>query len=154
MLARLGEMNVLIDPRVKTGGIRQIGTNIVELAPVATNTVSLSTYGGVSARQTLEAVLGNYGLMLVSDNKTGFHQVTFRDPTAREPVYTYTIPLRYSNTTNIQTLIQQSFPSARVQSDSRTAQLVVLATEKEYEAIQNLVALLDTPTKQVLIEAR
>jgi type II secretory pathway component GspD/PulD (secretin) len=154
MLARLAQMNVLIDPRIKTGGIRQIGTNIVELAPVATNTVSLSTYGGVSARQTLEAVLGNYGLMLVSDNKTGFHQVTFRDPTAREPVYTYTIPLRYSNTTNIQTLVQQSFPSARIQSDNRTAQLVVLATEKEYEAIQNLVALLDTPTKQVLIEAR
>jgi type II secretory pathway component GspD/PulD (secretin) len=154
MLARLAEMNVLIDPRIKTGGIRQIGTNVVELAPVATNTVSLSTYGGVSARQTLEAVLGNYGLMLVTDSKTGFHQVTFRDPTAREPVYTYTIPLRYSNTTNIQTLIQQSFPSSRIQSDTRTAQLVLLTTEKEYESIKNLVALLDTPTKQVLIEAR
>lgn len=154
MLARLAEMNVLIDPRVKTGGIRQIGTNIVELPPVATNTVSLSTYGGVSARQTLEALLGNYGLMLVSDTKTGFHQVTFRDPTAKEPVYTYTIPLRYSSTTNIQTLVQQSFPSARIQSDNRTAQLVLLATDKEYEAIKSLVALLDTPTKQVLIEAR
>lgn len=154
MLARLAEMNVLIDPRVKTGGIRQIGTNIVELPPVATNTVSLSTYGGVSARQTLEAVLGNYGLMLVSDSKTGFHQVTFRDPTAREPVYTYTIPLRYSNTTNIQNLVQQSFPSSRIQADTRTAQLVLLTTQKEYEAITNLVAMLDTPTKQVLIEAR
>jgi Flp pilus assembly secretin CpaC len=154
MLARLAQINVLIDPRVKTGGIRQIGTNIVELPPVATNTVSLSTYGGVSARQTLEAVLGNYGLQLVSDSKTGFHQVTFRDPTAREPVYTYTIPLRFSNTTNIQTLVQQSFPSSRIQSDTRTAQLVLLTTQREYEAITNLVALLDTPTKQVLIEAR
>ena len=154
MLARLAQLNVMIDPRIKIGGIRQIGTNIVELPPVATNTVSLSTYGGVSARQTLEAVLGNYGLMLVSDNKTGFHQVTFRDPTAREPVYTYTIPLRYSNTTNIMTLVQQSFPSSRIQADTRTAQLVLLTTEREYEAIQNLVALLDTPTKQVLIEAR
>jgi Flp pilus assembly secretin CpaC len=154
MLARLAEMNIMIDPRIKTGGIRQIGTNVVELAPVATNTVSLSTYGGVSARQTLEALLGNYGLMLVSDPKTGFHQVTFRDPTAREPVYTYTIPLRYSNTTNIQTLVQQSFPSSRIQSDTRTAQLVLLTTEREYEAIKNLVAMLDTPTKQVLIEAR
>jgi len=154
MLARLAEMNIMIDPRIKTGGIRQIGTNIVELAPVATNTVSLSTYGGVSARQTLEALLGNYGLQLVSDPKTGFHQVTFRDPTAREPVYTYTIPLRYSNTTNIQTLVQQSFPSARIQSDTRTAQLVLLTTEREFEAIKNLVALLDTPTRQVLIEAR
>ena len=154
MLARLAQLNVLIDPRIKTGGIRQIGTNVIELPPVATNTVSLSTYGGVSARQTLEAVLGNYGLMLVNDNKTGFHQVTFRDPSAKEPVYTYTVPLRYSNTTNIQTLIQASFPTSKVQSDTRTAQLVLLSTQKEFEAITNLVAQLDTPTKQVLIEAR
>src|SRR5262245_56111735 len=81
MLARLAKLNVLIDPRVKTGGIRQVGTNIVELPPVATNTVSLSTYGGVSPRQTLEAVLNNYGLVLINDPNTGFSQVTFRDPT-------------------------------------------------------------------------
>jgi Flp pilus assembly secretin CpaC len=154
MLARLAELNVLVDPRVKTGGIRQVGTNIIELPAVATNTVSLSTYGGVTPRQMLEAVLSNYGLMLVSDRQTGFHQVTFKDPTAKEPVYTYTIPLRYSNTTNVQTLVQTTFPSAKVQSDTRTAQIVLLATEREYEAVTNLIASLDTPTKQVLIEAR
>jgi general secretion pathway protein D len=154
MLSRLAEINVLIDPRVKTGGIRQVGTNIVELPAVATNTVSLSTYGGVTPRQMLEAVLSNYGLMLVTDRQTGFNQVTFKDPTAKEPVYTYTVALRYSNTTNVQTLIQTTFPSAKVQSDTRTAQLVLLSTEREYEAITNLVASLDTPTKQVLIEAR
>lgn len=154
MLARVAELNILIDPRVKTGGIRQVGTNIVELPPVATNTVSLSTYGGVSARQMLEAVLNNYGLQLVQDRQTGFHQVTFRDPSAKEPVYTYTVPLRYSNTTNIQTLIQTTFPTATVRADTRTAQLVILATEREHDAITNLVSKLDTPTKQVLIEAR
>lgn len=154
MLARLARVNVLIDPRVKTGGIRQVGTNIVELPPVATNTVSLSTYGGVSPRQTLDAVLNNYGLILNTDPKTGFSQVTFKDPTAREPVYTYTVPLRYSNTTNIATLVQVTFPTARIQADQRTAQLVVLSTQREYEAITNLVGSLDTPTKQVLIEAR
>jgi type II secretory pathway component GspD/PulD (secretin) len=126
----------------------------VELPPVATNTVSLSTYGGVSPRQTLEAVLNNYGLTLLTDPKTGFSQVTFKDPSAKEPVYTYTIPLRYSSTTNIQTLVQTTFPTARVVSDQRTAQLVVLSTQREYDAITNLVASLDTPTKQVLIEAR
>jgi len=154
MLARLAKLNVLVDPRIKTGGIRQVGTNVIELPPLATNTVSLSTYGGVSARQTLEAVLNNYGLILITDPNTGFSQVTFRDPTAKEPVYTYTVPLRYSNTTNIQSLVQITFPTARVQSDKRTAQLVLLATQREYEAITNLVAALDTPTKQVLIEAR
>lgn len=154
MLARLAKLNVLIDPRIKTGGIRQVGTNIVELPPVGTNTVSLSTYGGVSPRQTLEAVLNNYGLTLITDPKTGFSQVTFRDPTAKEPVYTYTVPLHYSNTTNMQSLVQATFPTTRVVSDKRTAQLVVLSTQREYDAITNLVASLDTPTKQVLIEAR
>jgi hypothetical protein len=154
ILSRLAKLNVMVDPRLKSGGIRQVGTNIVELPPVATNTVVISTYGGVTPRQTLEAVLNNYGLMLVADRNTGFHQVTFKDPTAKEPVYPFTVPLLYSNTTNIQTLIQMTFPTARVQSDPRTAQLVVLATEREYEAITNLVASLDKPTKQVLIEAR
>jgi Flp pilus assembly secretin CpaC len=154
ILSRLSKINVMVDPRVKSGGIRQVGTNIVELPPVATNTVVISTYGGVTPRQTLDAVLNNYGLTMVQDRNTGFYQVTFRDPSAKEPVYPFTVPLRYSNTTNIQTLIQVTFPSARVQSDPRTAQLVVLATEREYEAITNLVASLDLPTRQVLIEAR
>jgi len=154
MLARLAKLNVLIDPRVKSGGIRQVGTNVIEYPPVATNTVALSTYGGVSPRQTLDAVLNNYGLILITDPKTSFGQVTFKDPTAKEPVYTYVIPLRYGNPTNVQSLVQITFPQARVQSDSRTAQLVLLSTQREYEAITNLVASLDTPTKQVLIEAR
>jgi Flp pilus assembly secretin CpaC len=154
MLGRLAKLNILIDPRIKSGGIRQVGTNIVELPPVGTNTVSLSTFGGVTPRQTLDAVLNNYGLMLVTDPKTTFSQVTFRDPTAKEPVYTYTVPLHYANTTNIATLISVTFPSTRVQADSRTAQLVLLATQRDYDAITNLVGSLDTPTKQVLIEAR
>jgi hypothetical protein len=154
MLGRLSKLNILVDPRIKTGGIRQVGTNVIELPPVATNTVALSTFGGVTPRQTLDAVLNNYGLTLIQDRNTGFSQVTFRDPTAKEPVYTYTIPLRYSNTTNVATLIQVTFPTARVQADNRTAQLVLLANQREYEAITNLVASLDTPTKQVLIEAR
>jgi type II secretory pathway component GspD/PulD (secretin) len=154
MLGRLAKLNILIDPRIKTGGIRQVGTNIIELPAVATNTVSLSTFGGVTPLQTLDAVLNNYGLMLVSDPKTSFSQVTFRDPTAKEPVYTYTVPLHYSNTTNIATLVQVTFPNTRVQADSRTAQLVLLATQRDYDAITNLVASLDTPTREVLIEAR
>ncbi len=154
MLGRLSKLNILVDPRIKTGGIRQIGTNVIELPPVATNTVSLSSFGGVTPRQTLDALLNNYGLMLIQDRNTGFSQVTFRDPTAKEPVYTYTIPLRYSNTTNVAQLVQVTFPTARALPDNRTAQLVILATQREYDAITNLVASLDTPTKQVLIEAR
>jgi len=114
MLGRLSKLNILVDPRIKTGGIRQVGTNVIELPPVATNTVSLSTFGGVTPRQTLDALLNNYGLMLIQDRNTGFSQVTFRDPTAKEPVYTYTIPLRYSSTTNVAQLIQVTFPTGEL----------------------------------------
>jgi len=65
------------------------------------------------------------------------------------------IPLRYSNTTNIQDLIQSMFPApTRVRADMRTASLLIWSTAKDYDSITNLVAQLDTPTKQVLIEAR
>ncbi|MDX1952439.1 MAG: hypothetical protein SFY81_09650 [Verrucomicrobiota bacterium] len=154
MLGRLAKLNILIDPKVKTGGTRQVGTNIIELPPVATNTVSLSSYGGVSPHQALEAVLNNFGLVLITDPRTQFSQVTFRDPAAKEPMYTYVIRLEYSSVTNIVDLIQATFPTSRVRADHRTAQLVLLSTQKEYESITNLIWQLDTPTRQVLIEAR
>jgi Flp pilus assembly secretin CpaC len=153
-LGKMAKLNILIDPKIKTGGFRTVGTNVVELPAVATNTVSLSSYGGVSAQQMLEAVLNNFGLTLITDPKTKFSQVTFRDPQAKEPMFTYVMQLRYSSTTNLTTLIQMTYPTVRVSSDARTAQLVLLATQRDYEAITNLVSSLDTPTKQVLIEAR
>ena len=38
--------------------------------------------------------------------------------------------------------------------DPRTSQLIVVATEKEFPAVEELVAKLDTPTRQVLIEGQ
>ena len=43
---------------------------------------------------------------------------------------------------------------SRVLADTRTSQLVVVATEKEMAAVEELIQSLDTQTKQVLIEAR
>src|SRR6185369_6429742 len=60
----------------------------------------------------------------------------------------------YSSTTNMAALISMTYPTTRVSSDLRTAQLVMLSTQRDYEAITNLVTALDSPTKQVLIEAR
>jgi general secretion pathway protein D len=45
-------------------------------------------------------------------------------------------------------------PRSQVLPDPRTSQLVVTTTEKEMDAVIELVAKLDTPTKQVLIEAQ
>jgi general secretion pathway protein D len=43
---------------------------------------------------------------------------------------------------------------SRVLADSRTSQLVVVATEPELEQVDTLINQLDTPTRQVLIETR
>ena len=154
VLAKLAKVNLLIDPKIKSGGVRYVGTNIVDLPPVSTNTVSLSSFGGVSPQQTLEAVLNNFGLILISDPRTRFSQVTFKDPSAKDPVFNYVIQLHYSSTTNMVTLFQSAFPLAKILPNTRTAQLVVSSTQKDYQNLTNLLASIDTPTKQVLIEAR
>ena len=43
MLARLAKINVMIDPRLKSGEGRHVGTSIIIVPPVATNQVILST---------------------------------------------------------------------------------------------------------------
>jgi general secretion pathway protein D len=43
---------------------------------------------------------------------------------------------------------------SRVLTDPRTSQLVVVGTDPEQQAVETLVAQLDTPTRQVLIETR
>ena len=43
---------------------------------------------------------------------------------------------------------------SRVVPDSRTSQLVVVATESEQDAVDTLIEQLDKPTRQVLIETR
>ncbi|MBI4328073.1 MAG: hypothetical protein HY674_22815 [Chloroflexi bacterium] len=157
MLAKLAKVNILIDPKVKTGGTRQVGTNMVEVAPVATNMVALSSFGGVSAQQALDAVLGNFGLNLVPDPKTQFSQVTFKDPAAKDPLITQVVQVKYASLTNMMDFVKALFAEPNRSSakpDARSSQLVLTCTQKEYDAITNLIAQLDTPTRQVLIEAR
>ena len=43
---------------------------------------------------------------------------------------------------------------SKIMADIRTSQLVVLCTEREMDSVNKLVERLDTPTKQVLIEAK
>ncbi len=157
MLAKLAKVNILIDPKVKTGGLRQVGTNMVEVPPVATNMVALSSFGGVSAQQALDAVLGNFGLNLVTDPKTLFAQVTFKDPAAKDPLITQVVEVRYASLTNMMDFVKALFAEpnrSSVKPDARSSQLVITCTQKEFDSITNLVAQLDTPTRQVLIEAR
>src|SRR6185436_8704966 len=97
----------------------------------------------------------NYNLVLVRDAKSKIARVTVKDPKAEDPLVSRTIQLKYSDPTNMITLVKSTL-SARssVMADPRTSQLLVTTTEKEMDSMVALIGKLDTPTKQVLIEAR
>src|SRR5688572_6254840 len=155
MLARFAKIPIVMDPRLKTGGERYIGTNVIALPSITNITVNLSSMGDLSARQRLHAILRVHDLEMVPDPVSQTYTITYKEPGAREPLIPNVVPLRYSNTTNIMTLLQAVFPPpTRIQADTRTASLLVVSTAKDYDSLTNLIAQLDTPTKQVLIEAR
>jgi hypothetical protein len=155
MLARFAKIPIVMDPRLKTGGERVIGTNMVTLPSITNITVNLSSMGDLSAKQRLQAILNVHELQMTPDPSSQTYTITYKEPGARKPLIPNVVQLRYSNTTNIQTLLSSVFPPpTRIQADTRTASLLVVSTEDEFVNITNLVSQLDTPTKQVLIEAR
>jgi len=90
---------------------------------------------------------------------------TERDRRELEPLRTEFITINFNQATNIRDLIQTrrddreervSFLSDRgsVAVDPRTNTLIVRDTQEQIEAIRRLVATLDVPTRQVLIETR
>ena len=145
-LARQASINFQFDPRV-TSPTTPDGQP--QLQPM----VSIR-FENVSPYQALEAVLANYGLQLLFDNKTNIARITIQDPAAPEPLLTEVIQLKYSNTTNMVDVLKPTL-SARSQviPDHRTRQLVILTTEAEMEEVFALVETLDQATRQVLIEA-
>lgn len=148
-LCRQAKINFQFDPRIQAA----VGP---DGKPVPQPMVSLRLEN-VTARQVLMAVLNNYGYQLVLDPKTQVSRVTIKDPAAPEPLVTKIIQLQYSDPTNMVVIIKAALtPPTRsmVIPDTRTSQLVVMATEKEMEAVDALIKKLDTATRQVLIEAR
>lgn len=148
-LCRQAKINFQFDPRIQSA----VGP---DGKPVPQPLVSLRLEN-VTARQVLMAVLTNYGYQLVLDPKTQISRITIKDPAAPEPLITRVIQLQYSNPTNMVMVIKSALPPptrSMVIPDTRTSQLVVMATEKEMEAVDTLLKKLDTPTRQVLIEAR
>ncbi len=142
-LARQSSLNFQFDPRVTTTG-------------PATNQPNVSIrFENVTAQEALQAVLDNYNLVLVQDPKSKIARITIKDPKAEDPLFSQTIQLKYSDPTNLVTLVKSTLsPRSSVMGDPRTSQLLVTTTEKEMNAVVVLIAKLDTPTKQVLIEAR
>jgi type II secretory pathway component GspD/PulD (secretin) len=148
-LARQASINYILDPKVGFGQLDDRG----QVRPQPNISIR---WENVTASQALTALLQNHGLQLVMDNKTRIARITVKDPAAPEPLQTKVIQLKYATTTNIVSAVQGTLTDkrAKVIGDRRTSQLVVLATEKEQDAVEKLVEKLDTATKQVLIEAK
>jgi general secretion pathway protein D len=145
-LARQANLNLIFDPRV--------------VAPTAEGKSAYPPVSirleNVTAQNVLEAVLNNNNLRLERDPKTKISRVTVKDPAAAEPLVTKIYQLKYTYPSNLVAVIKPtlSTPKAQVIPDSRSSQLIVLATEKDLLGIDDLVQKLDTATKQVLIEAK
>jgi type II secretory pathway component GspD/PulD (secretin) len=148
-LARQANLNYMLDPKINYGQRAADGTVVPQ--PM----VSLR-WENLTPDQALGAVLNNYNLQIVDDPKTKIARITVKDPAAPDPLVSDIIQLKYADPTNIVMSVQTALTDKRskVVSDGRTAQLVVLATERELVEINKIVAQLDTPTKQVLIEAK
>ncbi len=148
-LARQAGLNYMLDPRVAFGQVGPDGKIIPQPS------VSIR-WENVSAEQALYALLNNYSLQMVEDPRSKIARVTVKDPAAPDPLTTKIIQLKYASPTNVMVAVQSTLVDkrSRVVADIRTSQLVVLATEKEQVGVDELVTRLDTPTKQVLIEAR
>ena len=149
-LARQSGLNYILDPKVTFG---QAGPDGKMTA--AQPNISIR-WENLTAEQALSALLTTYSLQLVDDPKTKVSRITVKDPAAPEPLETGVIQLKYANPSNVLASVQSAIDPKRgkVVVDMRTSQLVVVATEKELVEVKKLVDQLDTPTKQVLIEAK
>lgn len=146
-LARQAGINFLFDPKLTAPG--------PDGKPPVQPNVSIR-FENVTAQQALAAVLENYGLQLVMDNKTKTGRITTVDPAAPPALLTKVIQLKHTAPSNMVAIIKPTMTDKRSQvtADIRTSKLIVVATEAELEAVDKLIETLDLPTRQVLIEAR
>jgi len=138
-LARQAGLNFQFDPRIS-----------------ASNQPNVSIrFENVSSTEALNAVLENYNYTLVKDTKSKIARITLKDPKAEEPLVSKIVQLRYADASNLVTIVKSTLsPRSSVLADPRTANLIVSTTDKEMDKTVELINLLDSPTKQVLIEAR
>jgi type II secretory pathway component GspD/PulD (secretin) len=148
-LARLAGINYLLDPKIGYGQTDAQGH--INTEP----TLSIR-WENVTAQQALLALLDNYGLQLTEDSKTKIAKISIKDPSAPPPLITRVIQLKYASTSNMLAAVSSvlDLKRSRVIADSRTSQMVIVATEQEQEDVDTLINELDKVTRQVLIETK
>lgn len=146
-LALQSDLNILFDPRVSNQ------TDPVSGTPLPPPIVPSFRMSNVTAKQALEAILDNYSFQMVHDPKTNTYRVTEKS-TAASPTFTRIITLKYTNPTNLVPVITAVVNTGgSVTPYPRTQQLIITATADQWEIVDQLLDQLDTPVKQVLIEA-
>lgn len=151
-LALQAELNILFDPKLTQAAKAPDGT------PLPAPKVPAFRMTNVTAKQALEAILANNNLLMTHDPKTNTYRVAPKDATAQEPLVTKIIDLKYTSPTNLATVLTPGTgilsQRAKVIPDARTQRLIISATEREWDFLLEVLDKLDTPTMQVLIEAR
>ncbi len=148
-LARRAGINYMLDPKIGFGQPDASGQIRVE------PTLSIR-WENISAENALLALLDNYNLQLIRDKKTTIDRITLKDPLALPVLITRVVQLKYASTSNMTEAAQSVLTDKRskVLPDSRTSQLIVVATDPEQQSVDTLMNNLDKPTRQVLIETR
>jgi type II secretory pathway component GspD/PulD (secretin) len=148
-LARQANINYLLDPKIGYGQPDQNGQ--IKTEP----TLSIR-WENITAENALIALLDNYGLQLVQDIHTGIYRISPKDPSAPPLLITRVIQLKYASVSNMTEAAQSILTDrrSRVLPDSRSSQLIVVATEPEQQAMDTLIDQLDKPTREVLIETK
>ena len=148
-LARQAGINYILDPKLSYGQPGPDGKIIPQPS------ISIR-WENLTAQQALSVLLSTYDLLMIEDPRTKIIRIAPKDPAAPDPLVNHVIQLKFADPTVIQPAVQSALTDKRskVLPDVRTSQLVVVATEKEMVAVDQLVERLDTMTKQVLIEAK
>ncbi|MGB0581498.1 MAG: secretin N-terminal domain-containing protein [Limisphaerales bacterium] len=154
-LAVQADLNVLFDPAV----IQQTPTDPNDPNVQPARIVPAFRMSNVTAKQALEAILENYQMQMIHDPKTNTYRVTNKTAQQQDPVVTRIITLKYSSPTNflevLNAVVSPPGQASRgsVTAYNRTQQLIITATEDQWDMVNQLLDQLDTPVKQVLIEA-
>src|SRR5712671_1912481 len=131
-LARMAGLNYMLDPQIGFGQPDPAHPGQILPEP----TVSIR-WENITAEQALEALLNNYNLQIVEDPKSKIARITKKDPLAPPPLVTKVIQLQFASPTNILSAITNTFADTRrskAVADTRTSQIVIVATEQEMVA--------------------
>jgi type II secretory pathway component GspD/PulD (secretin) len=147
-LAQMAGLNIYIDQKITATPMGPDG----KPTPLPKVTIK---WKDISPNKAFVALVENYGYQAVLDPKTGVTRISIKDPNLKEPLLTRVITLKYANVTNLVPMVKATLAaSSQVQAEPRTSQLIVVATESELANVSNLLARIDGPVQQVLIEAR